>query len=399
MKNQLPRISLFVCLCLFLYTDCLAQRSMIGVGISLVDANAGQPDNYPWIKRVMARSPAEEAGFKPGDIIWSIDGEDLNGWAAKKVSSLIAGDSGVVRTFVLGADKRKVAVALRQITGNCIEGDCQNGTGRMEEVNGCIYQGSFFNGKFDGNGEYWHVEQDKVNFYYKGQMVEGKFEGVGKLVSLQNDYRYEGFFRGGTVSGKARVTYVKIKTFYEGYFFQGNPLGPGTMTYPTGETRQINPKSWVDLRKATGQEKKSDHAQRKSWTEFNHQMQETEAVLLELAEKYKQFHQKHQEATQKFSSAYVIETYTSGSFQQYIQTLDKADTLFDACHQAFFDTNFTTQQVAGAESWLEILTPVMAAITAKESNGLRSMSTVVLQHNGTEWLQESVLKARGVRRM
>ncbi len=123
-------------------------------------------------------------------------------------------------------------------------------------------------------------------------------------------------------------------------------------------------------------------------------MQETEAVLLELAERYKQFHQKYQEATQKFSSAFVIETYTAGSFQQYIQTLDKADTLFDACNQAFFDTNFTTQQVTGAESWLELLTPVMAAITAKESNGLRSPLTVFLQDNITEWVQDSVLKAK-----
>lgn len=221
MKNLFLRNSLFVCISLFLYIDCLAQRSLIGVGINLVNANAGQPNNYPRIKRVIVHSPAEEAGFKPGDIIWSVDGEDLNGVTAQKVSSLIAGDSGVVRTFVVGTDKRKVAVALRQITGNCIEGDCQNGTGRMEEVNGCIYQGSFFNGKFDGNGEYWHVEQDKVNFYYKGQLVEGKFEGVGKLVSLQNDYRYEGFFRGGTVSGKARVTYVRSKAVYEGYFFSG----------------------------------------------------------------------------------------------------------------------------------------------------------------------------------
>lgn len=394
MKNRLPRISLFACISLFLYTDCLAQLSIVGVGIQPMDANAGHPDNYPRIKRVMAHSPAEEADFKAGDIIWSIDGEDLNGVPAKEVSSRIAGITGLVRTFVIGSNKRKVAVKLRQITGNCTEGDCQNGEGRMEEINGCIYQGSFFNGKFEGQGEYWHMVDDTVDFYYKGQLIEGKFEGEGKLINLQNDYRYEGFFRGGTVSGKAQVTFVKSKAVYEGYFFQGKPLGPGTMTYPTGETRQIKPASWAELREAAGQEKpRADYAQRKSWDELTQQMQDTEVILLELAGLFKQFYQKYQEANQKYSNAYVIETYATNSFQAYIQTLDKAAPLFEACQQAFFDTNMNPTQVACATGWLEILTPVMATITAKESNGLRSMSTVVLQHNSTEWLQESVLKA------
>jgi hypothetical protein len=398
MKNYRTHISLFAWISLFLCADCLAQRSMIGVGVQLMCADASVPDKYPKIKWVMEHSPAEAAGFKAGDIIWSIDGIDMSGVTCKEVTSRITGDTGVVRTFVLGADKRKVLVALKQITGNCTEGDCQNGTGRMEEINGYVYQGSFFNGKFDGYGEYWYMVEDTVSTYYKGPMVEGKFEGVGKMVNLQRGYRYEGFFRGGWVSGKGQMTFVKSKAVYEGYFFQGNPLGPGTMTYQTGETRQIKPDSWKDLWAAASQGMaKTGHTQRKSWTEFNLQMQETEIVLLELAGHYKQFYQKHQEASQQFSSAYVIETYASSSFQTYLQSLDRVEALFEACQQAFFDTNMTPNQVACAEGWLEILTPVLTTIVAKESNGLRSQSTVLLQHNGTEWLEESTLKASRMR--
>lgn len=226
-------------------------------------------------------------------------------------------------------------------------------------------------------------------------MVEGKREGVGMMLNLQYGYRYNGYFRANLFSGKGHLTFEKSNAVYDGFFFNDLPLGPGIMTFQTGETEQISPASWENLYAAARQDvKKPDLRHQKSWTDLTKQMQETEEVLVNTLSGYTLFYQKYQEANQKYNTSYVVETYAASSFNNYMQSLDKAHTLFFKCKSSAFETNLTERNLKSLEGWLEELTMILQTIQIGEGGDSTSQAGAYNQNYNTDQINEGILKAR-----
>jgi hypothetical protein len=393
MKTCQSRKSLLILTFLGISLYSQAQFSYFGIGIEIKGGITRS--DYPSVNKVFKFSPAEEANIIAGDIIWSVDGKNMIGVSAQKLSSYILEGDGEVRTLVLGSDKRQVKLTTRPIIGKCTEGDCQNGEGRFEDPSGNIYQGGFFNGKFEDLGEYWGKNGDTIHYYYKGQMVEGKREGAGMMLNLQYGYRYSGYFRANLFSGKGHLSFEKSNAVYDGYFSKDLPLGPGIMTLQTGETKQISPATWAELYAAARQDmKKPELTHQKSWTDLTKQMQETEQVLVNMLNDYTLFYQKYQEANQKYNNAYVVETYSASSFNNFIQNRDKAHNLFFKCKNTAFETNLTERDVKSLEGWLEELTMIIKTIQIGEGGEATSQASAYHQNYNIDQINEGILKAK-----
>ena len=89
--------------------------------------------------------------------------------------------------------------------GECIEGDCNNGSGTYTSQAGDRYVGEFKNGKFHGQGTAIWV----------------------------NGNKYVGEFKNGPVTGQGTMTYTDGSK-YVGEFKNGERHGQGTYSYPHG---------------------------------------------------------------------------------------------------------------------------------------------------------------------
>ena len=74
----------------------------------------------------------------------------------------------------------------------CVEGDCENGHGKMLMIDGRLYEGEFKDGKWHGQGKLT-VENETV---YEGEFVEGQFAGVEILEDLEEPEDVEILERG-----------------------------------------------------------------------------------------------------------------------------------------------------------------------------------------------------------
>ncbi|HNA56592.1 MAG TPA: PDZ domain-containing protein [Chitinophagales bacterium] len=231
------RTFLLACL-IMLIAPLSAQLSFTGAGVLLQNETV---NNYPVIKQVLKFSPASDAGLQAGEVVWSVNGQSTEGKTIKDVVAMIKGNNGESRTLVVGSDRRTVDITIRLIKGNCTDGDCNNGEGRIEEPNGDIYVGNFTNGKFDGYGMYYYYTGEHMYARYDGHFVAGKREGDGVLDNYDGGYKFTGTFKGGQANGNATMTFYNNNNTYTGNFIADKPSGSGTLTFADGSTKTFSP--------------------------------------------------------------------------------------------------------------------------------------------------------------
>lgn len=105
---------------------------------------------------------------------------------------------------------------------NCISGDCQNGLGTIVFEDGNRYEGSFQEGKFEGNGVFKFSNGD----VYTGELKDSTFSGKGTYVFGNGDKFVgtfvDGYFKAGTLTTAKGNKYI-------GGFFNNLMHGVGTL--------------------------------------------------------------------------------------------------------------------------------------------------------------------------
>lgn len=74
-------------------------------------------------------------------------------------------------------------------TGECVDGDCQDGEGVYEWADGGRYEGSFVNGSKHGKGMY---DAHATSGVYTGTWTQGKPDGWGTFTAKDNQWNYTG---------------------------------------------------------------------------------------------------------------------------------------------------------------------------------------------------------------
>ena len=126
----------------------------------------------------------------------------------------------------------------------CIEGDCENGYGKViggKYANYESYEGEFKNGKPHGKGTFILRDAPYNNDEYKGEFKILKLgfatsvstEGQGTL-NMSNGDKYEGAFKNNNIHGQGTLIY-KNGDKYTGEFKRGKRSGQGTLIYKNGD--------------------------------------------------------------------------------------------------------------------------------------------------------------------
>ena len=122
------------------------------------------------------------------------------------------------------------------IFGQCISGDCQNGSGIFVYPSGAKYIGQFKNGQIEGIGSCYYTDGSK----YQGQWLRGRPHGKGIKI-LQNGTRIEGEWENGKPVTKpeppketAKTTQVKEVKKQAGCITGNCRNGKGIYIYPSG---------------------------------------------------------------------------------------------------------------------------------------------------------------------
>ncbi|KAF8822625.1 putative Radial spoke head 1-like protein [Cardiosporidium cionae] len=102
------------------------------------------------------------------------------------------------------------------------------GHGTIRFLNGDSYEGSFANGKRDGNGKYWF----KSGGYYEGHYNQGQRSGIGILKLFENSF-YAGNFLFGQKYGKGTQKYTNGDTYF-GEWKDGKRHGEGVYIFSCG---------------------------------------------------------------------------------------------------------------------------------------------------------------------
>ena len=158
------------------------------------------------VETVFKNGPADKAGLQKGDVITSLNSNNLAGLNLEEVSKLFgeAKDNSIISLKRNGTaiNDVKITRAERSSFLNvCVSGNCQNGEGEFIDLNGHKYTGSFSNGKKSGYG--------KMNYVgtrvYTGNWVNDTRQGKGNEV-LENGDKYEGNFASGVYHGEGTYT-------------------------------------------------------------------------------------------------------------------------------------------------------------------------------------------------
>ncbi len=139
------------------------------------------------------------------------------------------------------------AKAMKPRVG-CAHGDCFDGVGVLEYVDGSKYEGNFVNGEMTGFGTWYFASGEKYvgmfrnNFchgrgvHYKraGDKVTGLWHNGAYIGHLFNVDGSEGCISGDCQAGEGVYIYKGGKAKYEGQFFAGKPTGHGVCHYSDG---------------------------------------------------------------------------------------------------------------------------------------------------------------------
>jgi hypothetical protein len=101
----------------------------------------------------------------------------------------------------------------------CLSGNCSNGYGKIQYVNGDTYEGEFYDDKREGFGIYhW-----KAGGKFIGESFQNSFQGFGVIV-FADGTKYTGDFKDGEFEGEGEKSYTNGTT-QKGLFGKGKYLG------------------------------------------------------------------------------------------------------------------------------------------------------------------------------
>ncbi|MEM1214553.1 MAG: caspase family protein [Bacteroidota bacterium] len=122
-----------------------------------------------------------------------------------------------------------IGFSYAQGQGRCTRGDCDNGRGVYQFVDGSKYEGEFSGGRMHGKGIFTFYDGSK----YIGNWQHRKRHGRGRML-LSNGDVYFGEFADNHYHGPGLMTYANGQT-YDGNWNDGHPQGHGVFTYPNGD--------------------------------------------------------------------------------------------------------------------------------------------------------------------
>ena len=127
--------------------------------------------------------------------------------------------------------------------GKCVEGNCQNGEGKVIYPDGSNYTGSFQDNMRNGYGIYIYKKGSfhGGNYKYVGGFENDLYQGKGTFISLDDKSSYTGDYVKGIREGKG--IWVTSEGRYEGEWKGGLFNGKGVFYYPNGD---IYDGLWVD---------------------------------------------------------------------------------------------------------------------------------------------------------
>jgi hypothetical protein len=217
----MPRLG-FLALTLVLPVFAAAQIEVVGLGLRLAPETVGE---FPQLEGVIPASPADDAGLKQGDVILEVDGRNLRGLARNEVLALLRGAAGEQRALIVGNPPRPLSLTLRALRGTPLAGNCENGTGTFQDLDGSTYRGQFVNGAYEGEGELTRLD----GLRYKGGFKQGRFSGYGSL-DWPNGNHYEGSFSDDLPHGRGTLWFEARRESYTGEVARGVPHGKGQLT-------------------------------------------------------------------------------------------------------------------------------------------------------------------------
>lgn len=83
------------------------NRNYVGIGVSYITT-----DDTAIIEKVYKDTPAEKAGLQSGDIIHTVDGEDVTGYASDEIKAAVQGKEGTVVTIGIIRDGKNIAIDI-----------------------------------------------------------------------------------------------------------------------------------------------------------------------------------------------------------------------------------------------------------------------------------------------
>ncbi len=117
---------------------------------------------------------------------------------------------------------------IYEMPSECIQGDCENGTGILVYENGTRYSGQFQDGESHGFGTFVNPRGDR----YEGAWVQGEKHGYGVYV-YPGGGKYSGEFHHNVKHGFGSYTWSD-GTKYTGRWNEGEPHGDGAVELTDG---------------------------------------------------------------------------------------------------------------------------------------------------------------------
>ncbi len=83
------------------------NRNYVGIGVQYINT-----DGTAIVEKVYKNTPAEKAGVQPGDIIHTVDGEDMSGKTSAEIKEAVQGESGTTVTIGFIRDGKNIALKI-----------------------------------------------------------------------------------------------------------------------------------------------------------------------------------------------------------------------------------------------------------------------------------------------
>lgn len=117
--------------------DVISSNQGISYGIGAY-ISINQTMMMPQISGVMEESPAKEAGLREGDIIYKVNGEDVQSYSLTKVVSLVKGKEDTEVVLTIYREGEPDFLEITAVRGKLIETETVT-SGMLEDTNGIGY--------------------------------------------------------------------------------------------------------------------------------------------------------------------------------------------------------------------------------------------------------------------